>query len=139
MSVCPYCYGPLEAEFTASKDDHVVKAYRCKVCRKPQELWHYRYEPVNCPKHHWMFSHREFQDNPHTHSIVMVFICDRCGARREEHQDTKAAGITGRVEIEHPLVWPTIALNKSFAKRLFTKEEIRDFWADADNELIIGK
>jgi hypothetical protein len=67
----------------------------------------------------------------------MVFVCDRCGKKRMEHQDTENAGLSGRVEIEHPLVFPTLKLNKSVAERILEKEEVRDFWKDTDKEFIV--
>jgi len=69
----------------------------------------------------------------------MVFICDRCGKKRIEHQDTRNAGMSGRVEIDHPLVAPTLALTKSVAERIFDKEEVRDFWKDTDKEFVMGR
>ena len=135
--LCEYCYGNLKPLYTASKDDHTVKVYRCEVCGKNNEDWYYKYNPQNCPKHHWIFDHRVFMDDPHAHSINMVFICDRCGARHYQPQDTKDAGVSGRVEIEHPKVWRTLALNKAVAKRMFTQEDFNDFWKDADKELVM--
>ena len=76
-------------------------------------------------------------DDPHAHSINMVFVCDRCGARHYESQDTKNAGLSGRVEIEHPKVWRTLKLNKAMAKRMYSQEEFNDFWKDADKELVM--
>jgi hypothetical protein len=134
---CNYCFGDLVPKFTACKDDHVVKVYKCKVCDEIEENYYYRYNPTNCPKHHWIFAHRVFNDTPLLHTIDMVFICDRCGARHIRPQDTRRAGISGRVEIEHPLVKNTLALNKSLAKRILTKEEINDFWNDAPEALIL--
>ena len=135
--LCDYCLGPLQYQFTAAKDDHIIKTYKCLVCGRTDEAWFYKYRPYNCPKHHWIFDHREFSDNFHAHNIDMVFICDRCGARRLQPQDTKGAGISGRVEIEHPKVWRTLALNKAVAKRMFTQEEFQDFWKNTDNEFIM--
>lgn len=130
--VCPYCLGPTEYLITASKDDHVVRIYQCKVCQRKHEQMFYRYTPQNCPKHQWEFSHRVFKDDSISHSIEMVFICDRCGTDRIERQDTKAAGLSGRVEIDHPLVAPTLQLNKSMAKRfLDLGDELEKFWGNA--------
>jgi hypothetical protein len=133
------------AEYLISKickenHDKTIHGYQCKVCGHIFDgRWNYRYSPENCPQHQWEFTHREFRDAPHKHSIVMVFQCDRCGAEKTRGQDTKEAGISGRVEIDHPLVAPTLALNKSVAKRILDQDAIKDFWKYTDDDLIMGK
>jgi len=130
LNRCFYCDEPLYYVISASKDDQIVQIYQCKKCGKLQDIMRYRYNPYNCPGHQFNFSHREFNDNAFSHTIDMIFICDRCGARRVESQDLRGAGRKGMVEIEDPRVSRTLALNKSVAERLFTKEEVKDFWSE---------
>ena len=141
--LCPECFGPTEyliSKIDKQNRDKVIRGYQCKVCGHIFDGdWCYRYTPENCLAHQWEFVYRRFKDDPHTHTIEMVFECDRCGAQKTTRQDTKEAGFSGRVEIDHPKVSPTLALNKSVAKRIFSKEEINDFWKTTDEDLIMGK
>jgi len=126
---CSRCEGELVYVISASKDDQVAQIYQCNKCGELQDVMRYRYKTYDCPGHQFNFSHREFSDNAFSHTLDMVLICDRCGARRVESQDLRGAGRKGMVEIEDPRVFPTLALNKSVAERLLTKEEVKDFWS----------
>ena len=143
MIFCPECLGPtkyLISKISKQSKDKIEHGYQCKVCGHVfTARWNYRYVPENCPGHQWEFVCRQFKDDPHKHSIEMIFQCDRCGAEKTVRQDTKEAGFSGRVEIDHPKVAPTFALNKSMAERVLDKEDFKDFWKTSDEDLIMGK
>lgn len=132
---CDLCRGELALHYTAVKDKwHTVYVYKCTQCGASYDFKVHAYTPTNCPRHIWIFSHREFFDTPWSHSIEMVFKCDRCGQEKRIHQDTRESGISGRVEIEDPRVAPSIVINKSWAKHSVDKEEFKEFYSDITDE-----
>ena len=135
---CDMCGGALKLNYIAVKDVEIqVRVYKCIFCGAEYDFKVHKYTPITCPKHRWVFSHRVFVDNPFTHTIEMIFVCDRCAAIRKERQDTYDAGISGRVEIDDPRVTNTIAVNKSWAKHFIDdKELLKDGFKDATDEPI---
>ena len=132
---CDLCNGELVREYIAVKDKwHTIYVYKCTFCGAEYDFKVHACTPLNCPKHLWVFSHREFFDNPFSHSIEMVFVCDRCGQERREYQDTYKAGISGRVEIDDPRVSPSIVMNKSWAKHFVDREEFKEFYKNVTDK-----
>ena len=133
---CDLCNGELALSYTAVKDEESqVRVYKCKECGAEYDFKIHKYTPLTCPKHIWIFSHRIFIDTPFSHTIEMVFICDRCACERRERQDTYGVGISGRVEIDDPRVLNTLIINKSWAKHFINNKVIyRDNFKDATDQ-----
>ena len=132
---CDLCNGELALSAILQKaQDHKIFLYRCSFCGAEYEYKIHSYTPFTCPRHLWIFSHREFYDNPWSHSIEMVFKCDRCGQEKRIHQDSYHSGFSGRVEIDDPRVIGTVILNKSAAKQFVDKEEYNEFYQDITDE-----
>lgn len=132
---CDICGGKLFRRGTAQlAHSHTIYIMECENCGAQYDFKIHHYTPLTCPKHMWIFSHREFYDSPWVHSIEMVFKCDRCGQEKRLHQDTYHSGISGRVEINDPRVLGTVILNKSLAKQIIDKPEYKEFYKDIKDE-----
>ncbi len=135
---CDLCNGELVLSAILTKGhDHTIYLYKCSFCGVEYEYKIHTYTPFTCPKHLWIFSHREFFDTPWTHSIEMVFKCDRCGQEKRIHQDTYQSGISGRVEIDDPRVVGSVVLNKSAARQYTDKATFNEFYKDISDEPIV--
>lgn len=110
---CGNCGIQMEYVISAERNDHIYRFYQCKQCGKPDHTVGYAHTPETCPGHQWMFHGTEFVDGIHAHSIEQVFKCDRCGVLYRRPMHTKAVGMSGRIEVDHPKVSPTLLYNKT--------------------------
>jgi len=132
---CDLCNGKLARVAVAQKDKfHTIYIYKCDFCGAEYDFKVHAYSPFDCPRHIWIFSHREFYDNQWSHSIEMVFKCDRCGQEKRVYQDSYHSGFSGRVEIDDPRVIGTVVLNKSVAKQLTDNATFNEFYKDMTDE-----
>lgn len=111
--LCKQCSTEMLYCSTVEKSDQLYHFYSCTGCGKPTHYITYKYNPADCPKHHWEHMGTEFIDDPHKHQINHVMRCDRCGAVHRIPRDTYGAGISGRVEIDHPKVESQLLWNRT--------------------------
>lgn len=124
---CPVCLEISTYITTREKNDQYYHFYYCYRCGKPMHEITYKYTPDTCPtvngrKHQWEHIGTVFKDDPHCHRISHVDRCDRCGAKREIHRDTRNAGFTGRIEIDDPRVSRDLLWNRSVFDRFIPRE-----------------
>jgi hypothetical protein len=110
---------------TREKADQYYDFFQCPRCGKPEHAIRYKYQPHNCPGHQFEHMGTEFIDDIHRHQINHVHRCDRCGCVRKVPRDTYGAGISGRVEVDHPKVANQLLWNQTVFDR-YIDSDIKD-------------